>query len=69
MHKVIAKSDEQLGMALRLAYAFKLPYSVKVVLNDKHKIEFHVTVTADDESFKKFKGQFEIQFAYKGFRR
>ena len=63
MNKVIAKSDEQLGMALRLAYAMELPYTVETVLNDHHKVEFHVTITADDESFKKFKGQFEIQFA------
>lgn len=63
MHKVIAKSDEQLGMALRLAYAFKLPYSVKVELNDKHKIEFHVTVTADEKVFREYESQFDIQIS------
>ena len=50
-------------MALRLAYAMELPYSVETVLNDHHKVEFHVTISADDVSFRMFKGQFEIQLA------
>lgn len=60
MHKAIAKSDEQLGMALRLAYIYHLPFSVEVVVK-KPKIEFHESVTADDEAISKFKRSFEIQ--------
>lgn len=41
MHNVIARSDEQLGMDLRLAYIYHLPFSVEVVVT-KPKIEFHV---------------------------
>ena len=43
MNKVIARLDEQLGIALRLAYAMELPYWVETVLNDHHKVKFRVT--------------------------
>lgn len=67
MHKIIAKSDEQLGIALRLAYAYQLPYSVKGIMNDDHKINFHITVKSDNEEFEKLKHHCEIQFAAENF--
>ena len=63
MHKIIAVSDKQLGITLRLAYAYRLPYSVEGNKNDDHKVEFHITITADDEEFESFKRHCEIQFA------
>ena len=62
MHKIIAGTDNQLGTALRLAYAFNLPFSVEGIMNEDHKFEFHVTVTADNEEFEKYKRNCEILF-------
>ena len=52
-HELLAKSDHQLGMCLRMLYAEGIhgPLPVHSVKNEKGKMEFLVTVPVDDAQF------------------
>ena len=56
MHKLLAKSDRQLGMCLRMLYDEGMPGPLDVhsEINDKGKMEFHVLLPVDDETFELF---------------
>ena len=49
-HELLAKSDHQLGMCLRMLYAegVRGPLPVHSAKNEKGKMEFLVTVPVDD---------------------
>ena len=49
-HELLAKSDHQLGMCLRMLYAEGIRSSIPVhsAKNEKGKMEFRVTVPVDD---------------------
>lgn len=46
-----AVNDRQLGICLRMLYAEKMQGLVETVKNSKGKIEFHIRVNADEETF------------------
>ena len=52
-HELLAKSDHQLGMCLRMLYAEGIhgPLPEKRKKNEKGKMEFLVTVPVDDAQF------------------
>ena len=52
-HELLAKSDHQLGMCLRMLYAEGIRSSIPVhsAKNEKGKMEFRVTVPVDDAQF------------------
>ncbi len=44
----VATNDRQLGVCLRMLYAEKIQPIVLTVLNDKNKVEFHISISVDD---------------------
>ena len=61
MHELLAKSDRQLGMCLRMLYDEGLtgPLEIKSAINSKGKIEFRVVIPVEDAEFEKLKRRFE----------
>lgn len=60
MNNFRAVNDKQLGICLRMLFAEKLQGFVEVVKNDKGKIEFHISINADDNLFEELKERYEI---------
>ena len=46
-----AVNDKQLGICLRMLYAEKIQGFVETVKNSKGKIEFHISIDANEEIF------------------
>lgn len=60
MHELLAKSDRQLGMCLRMLYNEGLTsLDLHSEINKKGKIEFHVLLPVDDETFEHLQNRFE----------
>ncbi|PDX80797.1 hypothetical protein [Faecalibacterium prausnitzii] len=60
MHELLAKSDRQLGMCLRMLYDEGMPrLDLHLEINDKGKMEFHVLLPVDDETFERLQKRFE----------
>lgn len=60
MSYLIAKSDKQLGMCLRMLYAEGFSeISVKPILNAKHKVEFQVVLDVEESEFSTLKNRYE----------
>lgn len=61
MHELLAKSDRQLGMCLRMLYDEGLRGSLELesAINSKGKMEFRVVVPVEDTEFEKLKKRFE----------
>lgn len=61
MHELLAKSDRQLGMCLRMLYdeGMSGPLDIHSEINDKGKMEFHVLLPVDDETFERLQKRFE----------
>lgn len=60
MHELLAKSDRQLGMCLRMLYNEGLSsLDLHSEINAKGKMEFHVLLPVDDETFERLKKRFE----------
>ena len=55
MNYFLAVNDRQLGTCLRMLFAEKLQPAVQTVLNEKGKIEFHISIAADQEVFEELK--------------
>ena len=53
MDYFLAVNDRQLGTCLRMLFAEKLQPAVQTVLNDKGKIEFHISIAADREGIRR----------------
>lgn len=49
MKYFLAINDRQLGTCLRMLFAEKIQPVVQTVMNDKGKIEFHISIAADEE--------------------
>lgn len=62
MKHLIAKSDEQLGMCLRMLHEDKLTeIRVSPIMNERHKVEFHVILDdIDDTRFEKLRNRYEM---------
>lgn len=61
MHELLAKSDRQLGMCLRMLYDEGMPGPLDIhsEINDKGKMEFRVLLPVDDETFERLQKRFE----------
>ena len=61
MHEILAKSDRQLGMCLRMLYDEGMPLcrGCPLGINDKGKMEFHVLLPVDDGTFERLQKRFE----------
>ena len=60
MHELLAKSDRQLGMCLRMLYDEGMPrLDLHSEINDKGKMEYHVLLPVDDETFERLQKRFE----------
>lgn len=57
MNYFLAVNDRQLGTCLRMLFAEGI---VQVVLNDKNKIEFHISIAADDDLLESLKERYTI---------
>lgn len=55
-----AVNDKQLGVCLRMLYAEKIQPFVKTTMNEKGKIEFHISVNADQQTFEVLRERYEI---------
>lgn len=53
MNYFLAVNDRQLGTCLRMLFAEKLQPAVQTVLNEKGKIEFHISIAADQGSVRR----------------
>ncbi len=58
-----AVNDKQLGVCLRMLYADKIQGFVETTINDKGKIEFHISIDVDERTFKKLLERFEIMIS------
>ena len=59
MHELLAKSDRQLGMCLRMLYDEGMPGPLDVHSEIKCKMEFYVLLPVDDETFERLQKRFE----------
>lgn len=60
MGYLVAKNDKQLGLCLRMLYADNIPFTVKVVENNKQRIEFHVYAGTDESKVQELTERFRI---------
>lgn len=60
MNYFLAVNDRQLGTCLRMLFAEGIQGIVQVVLNDKNKIEFHISIAADQEVFEELDERYKI---------
>lgn len=60
MNYFLAVNDRQLGTCLRMLFAEKIQPVVQTVLNDKNKIEFHISVPANEEMLEELKERYTI---------
>lgn len=57
---LLAKNDKQLGVCLRMLYAEKIQGTVKTVMNEKGRIEFHIHANVDEQMMKSLLDRYEI---------
>lgn len=60
MNYFLAVNDRQLGTCLRMLFAEKLQPAIQTVLNDKGKIEFHISIAVDDNLLESLKERYTI---------
>jgi len=60
MDYFIAVNDKQLGVCLRMLYAENIQAFVETVRNDKGKIEFHISIDADEQTTMKLLERYDI---------
>lgn len=64
MDYFLAKSDKQLGICLRMLYAEDIQGRVEVVMNRKHKIEYHIKIDATKAFFDELSKRYDINISY-----
>lgn len=60
MNYFLAVNDRQLGTCLRMLFAEKIQPVVQTILNDKNKIEFHISIPASDEMLEELQERYTI---------
>lgn len=60
MREFVAKNPKQLDICLKLLYAERIKFSVRVSENTKKKIEYHISADATDEKVEKLQKQYRI---------
>lgn len=63
MNYFLAVNDRQLSTCLRMLFAEKLQPAVQTVLNEKGKIEFHISIAADQEVFEELNERYKIMIS------
>ena len=63
MNYFLAVNDRQLGTCLRMLFAEKLQPAVQTVLNEKGKIEFHISIAADQEVLEELNERYKIMIS------
>lgn len=58
-----AVNDKQLGICLRMLYAENIQGFVQTTKNSKDKIEFHISINADEELFKALEERYKIMIS------
>ena len=56
-------TDQLIGTCLRMLFAEKLQPAVQTVLNEKGKIEFHISIAADQEVFEELNERYKIMIS------
>ena len=60
MDYFLAVNDKQLGICLRMLYAEKIRGFVETVMNEKGKIEFHISIAASPDMFEELRERYQI---------
>lgn len=60
MNYLLATSDKQLGICLRMLYAERIQPIVQTVMNGKGKIEFRIRVAADEDKFAMLEERYRV---------
>lgn len=60
MDYFLAVNDKQLGICLRMLYADKIRGFVETVMNEKGKIEFHISIAASPDMFEELRERYQI---------
>lgn len=55
-----AINNKQLGVCLRMLFAEGVQGNVETVLNEKDRIEFHITANIDEQTMKELVTRYEI---------
>lgn len=63
MRYFLAINNKQLGVCLRMLFADGIQGTVKTVLNDKDRIEFHITANVDEQTFEELEERYKILIA------
>ena len=56
----LAINNKQLGTCLRMLFAEGIQGTVQVVLNNRNKIEFHISIEADEDLLERLKERYAI---------
>ncbi len=59
MKYFLAVNDSQLGTCLKMLFAEGIQPNVETVLNEKGKIEFHISIAADEEVFERLNEKYK----------
>ena len=59
MNYLLAETDSQVGLGLRLLFSEKIKSSVETVFKNNEKIVFHITPDCDNATFNILKQKFE----------
>lgn len=60
MNYFLALNNKQLGICLRMLYAEKIQGFVETVMNGKGKIEFRISIPADNDLFTELDERYKI---------
>lgn len=55
-----ATNNKQLGICLRMLFAEGIQGNVKTLINEKQRVEFHITANVDEQMFKELIARYEI---------
>lgn len=55
----LAHNNKQLGICLRMLFAEDIQGDVETVMNNKHRIEFHITANVDEQLFVELNERYE----------
>lgn len=59
----LATNDKQLGVCLRMLYAENIQPFVETVMNEKNKIEFHVSINANEDTKEMLNERYQIMIS------
>lgn len=60
MKEFMARNPKQLDLCLRLLYAERVPFIVKVIETDKRKIVYAVSTQVDEQTYEMLREKYRI---------